>query len=64
MCREVFGDPERYPDFESWEVLVIMHMIDEHGVEFEAPISDALFAVYSNRAEISRGLIQSYGTGE
>ena len=30
LCRENFGDPEREPQFETWQMIVLLHIYNEH----------------------------------
>jgi hypothetical protein len=29
-CRENFGDPEREPVFETWHMVILLHVYNEH----------------------------------
>jgi len=47
-CREDFGDPEKEPQFETWHMLVLLHVYNEHE-QSPDPINAVLVARYLDR---------------
>lgn len=45
-CRENFGDPEREPQFETWNMIVLLHIYNDHEKSPEL-INEMLVAMYS-----------------
>ena len=45
-CRENFGDPEREPVFETWHMIVLLHVYNEHEKSPDF-VNSMLVAIYS-----------------